>query len=1687
MPTNPPSSQSGLVGPEGIAAMIPVANITLEDALLDNPNFRANIKLFEGQVFFIEGWLTAFQWEFSCRIINSLKDIEIKLLGMNEVTSILNKRAELPLLSQGMLSSQYTIPAMKLSSDALRTTLALKSKYITEVGDKVVKPLEDFLKNDLKDFKESKKTFDKTLEKYESTLAKYNGQNRQKEPSALREEAFQLYDTRKAYIQAAMSCSMLCIKFQDALDQLVLGVFLDLIATQHDYFSGNADHFGSIGLQVLQLKTYMKEHQEASAPTLQELEQNKERYIADSIEYWKPSRSLKSYTNNVSVSKSSISNTALGTALANQVAGQVPSTTNMAKPSTISYSATSETSRPPIQVQQFPSQSSSPLSSATVSEGQKLAITQSSSMENLPAAESLTIDTSAAKTANNLSTSSLPYSKSDPNLSQTSTPPISDVVQSCLEDSTPTTKQGYLNIRIPQPRNRAPVWQRKYFFIQEGEFGFESVVSNPTVGSQVVQSERIAVLLCEVRYGSSTNSMVTLSGNGNSASGSQGLAMVQMERRFCFEVVCSTQSYLLQAETEEDLLSWVSTFEAAKRDMLMQQCLPGKLEPEEPYSPVLDSANPSFSFSGEELLEAANLKSNVESGEPNPTGSLGLGWAANVPGVSMFLNSYAGNNVSSNNNTDQANQPEAKTAVDPPLDPKALTPLRSETPSEEQGTEASTRSRSKSVGDPPVSGEKRSGHIQQVSEIEKLMTSSLHLVPKAKPPLASEIPHYPLELAVRNQELHVHFHGTKVHSKEYVLHSWASGYCDSTRADKPIITYGRIYLTQSGMYFYARGLSVETKRMFRFSNIRGIECEQKDISTEWRIETMDKAEHVFTQFTLVDTEYRVLHLIWTNVHQSKDRLPVQELFRRTLLITSKPKGSAGSGSLAETESGHITSREGIMTHPSGHIEGISSGNAEGEDRSGTTNDADLVVPGEDFPENMELPLDPVSCNCPGHLEKQELEQTFDMPAKTLNLQSVGEWTTSDGQKSRVVKFLMVVNNPLVKLNQTDCVENQTCDVEEDHLRYTYTVKSSVLAMPYSDAFTPVLRYCITYVGKDSCKLTCSSSIIWHKNPMVKAMIKGAIHKGTAETVKDITEIIQLQLEKLKKQKDSAGSAASGSRQGAHDHSQSESSKITISLHGPDDGHEVLLDLEDQQNSDFSLHNRRDSRSQGARRHTVSTSGNHHHGHWPTGSSPLIVQRGSKASRTRLLERPSKSSLIPDSASQSGKFDSNSPKGTIRWVKNTLLAFVHTKDEKGRRSVSTKFIFLVLVVSSFINILAAYNSQRMLNSAWRIKEHGSLIKAKGTMKGYAEPLHRILDHNHAGAEDLRQHGKFRNVRVAARAVYLRDLEEQMQSGELDDFDDGRTIDQKCFEIFLEVRDSFRSWPEPPLEWFSDKDQDQSQNDSQQNPQNSHGGTSTSLSVAKPTTTPMIATGYGESDTMEAARYPWLLPRHRQWATKIIFQRDRVGILRHDLLVTFEVLKQLEKRLLEAEYINWIMDEQSRCRLWKRRRDNRLAREHAFKIANAQNPLSAIESDGTDTQVGDDNSGLARDGIMDKEFEEERLTKEHIAEQISRLKNELKNLVDRNEKGESMAPIHGVLRYLETQSQDMKAESETENVNDRPVCNNGISGSEGNNCNGYDAGDTDDEATRRLQSKDKIAEEFCQGLERQVELFMLDPKE
>jgi hypothetical protein len=209
-------------------------------------------------------------------------------------------------------------------------------------------------------------------------------------------------------------------------------------------------------------------------------------------------------------------------------------------------------------------------------------------------------------------------------------------------------------------------------------------------------------------------------------------------------------------------MSWVNTFEAAKRDVFLQQNFPQRPEPEEPYSPMVpDNSSPSFSFSGEDLLASASSKPGEDSNSTEisrPSGSLGS-WAASVPGVSLLLGSYAGNNTTTNttasdpsvatnetgeNESGSSNQPtnqDTESMSTLPVDsPPASTQQVRDGPSPPPSLDTATLTHSRSM---PIfeSAAEPTEHTRQQSEIEKLMTSSLHLVPKAIPLATTEYVH----------------------------------------------------------------------------------------------------------------------------------------------------------------------------------------------------------------------------------------------------------------------------------------------------------------------------------------------------------------------------------------------------------------------------------------------------------------------------------------------------------------------------------------------------------------------------------------------------------------------------------------------------------------------------------------------------------------------------------------------------------------------------------------------------------------------------------------------------------------------------------------------------------------------------------------------------------------------------------
>lgn len=101
--------------------------------------------------------------------------------------------------------------------------------------------------------------------------------------------------------------------------------------------------------------------------------------------------------------------------------------------------------------------------------------------------------------------------------------------------------QGYLFLKTWTERSTKPFWVRRWAFIQNGVFGF--LVLNPTQLS-VQETDKVGVLLCSAKY--SPNE----------------------DRRFCFEVKTMDTTLVLQAETLDELKSWLKVFDNARNRII---------------------------------------------------------------------------------------------------------------------------------------------------------------------------------------------------------------------------------------------------------------------------------------------------------------------------------------------------------------------------------------------------------------------------------------------------------------------------------------------------------------------------------------------------------------------------------------------------------------------------------------------------------------------------------------------------------------------------------------------------------------------------------------------------------------------------------------------------------------------------------------------------------------------------------------------------------------------------------------------------------------------------------------------------------------------------------------------------------------------------------------------------------------
>lgn len=261
---------------------VPVA---LHEAALDSPTFRSTCNHFGEQIDAVEKWLSGY--------VSSTSKLVHDILALEDtINSFLTKTA-LP-ASDGLLDSDYTALAVKRVGDGSREWLTQMLGGMKRMDNSVVEPIRSFISGDLRNFKEIRRILEQSQKTYDSTLSRYVGQHKTKEPSAIREDAFSVYESRKAYVQSAMDFCQLAPQLRSTIDKLLVKVCSELWKEMRGARDAatNATRYNR---EMERIRGWSKELENSDVILRKELQASRKSICDATIEGFKPSRELEDY------------------------------------------------------------------------------------------------------------------------------------------------------------------------------------------------------------------------------------------------------------------------------------------------------------------------------------------------------------------------------------------------------------------------------------------------------------------------------------------------------------------------------------------------------------------------------------------------------------------------------------------------------------------------------------------------------------------------------------------------------------------------------------------------------------------------------------------------------------------------------------------------------------------------------------------------------------------------------------------------------------------------------------------------------------------------------------------------------------------------------------------------------------------------------------------------------------------------------------------------------------------------------------------------------------------------------------------------------------------------------------------------------------------------------------------------
>lgn len=273
----------------------PAIPVALNEAALDSPAFRATAVHFSDQLDAIERWLDGYA--------RSASKLAHDVLALEEaVSAYLARISPPPSLASpadsAVLDADYTLPALRRAGEGQRAWwggVLAAARRLEPVG---VEPVRAFVQGDLRAFREARRALDAAQRAFDAALARYAGQSKTKEPSALREDAFAVFEARRAYLKAALDYCQMAPQVRAGLDKLLVRVCADVHKeTRRAGGPGmGASSSSSLGEELERIRGWAREMEMSEAVFRRELQTARREIGEGTLAAYRPSRELEDYS-----------------------------------------------------------------------------------------------------------------------------------------------------------------------------------------------------------------------------------------------------------------------------------------------------------------------------------------------------------------------------------------------------------------------------------------------------------------------------------------------------------------------------------------------------------------------------------------------------------------------------------------------------------------------------------------------------------------------------------------------------------------------------------------------------------------------------------------------------------------------------------------------------------------------------------------------------------------------------------------------------------------------------------------------------------------------------------------------------------------------------------------------------------------------------------------------------------------------------------------------------------------------------------------------------------------------------------------------------------------------------------------------------------------------------------------------